>query len=95
MELHFAVCEVDGMILVERDRSVVRDGVVSESFRNLKGMLLDCCSSKWIQDQILIKNKFIGVSVEKGCWGHISLLLNEPKTAEPDKFDIWLDIANS
>ena len=72
---------------------------------NVEGKLFFTLISKRIEDYILVKNKLINVSFQKGCmakvpgsWEHMSLVWDKLKTAKSNKSNIvavWLDIANA
>ena len=72
---------------------------------NVEGKLFFSLISKRMEDHIIKKNKFVDVSIQKGCmekvpgcWEHMSLVWDELKQAKTDKCNVaavWLDIANA
>ena len=72
---------------------------------NVEGKLFFSLISKRVENHIIHRNKFIDVSIQKGCmekvpgcWEHMSLVWNELKESKFKKSCIsavWLDIANA
>ena len=72
---------------------------------NVEGKLFFSLISRRLEKHIVKNNKFINLSIQKGCmekvpgcWEHMSTAWNSLKTAKAEKSDlaaVWLDIANA
>ena len=72
---------------------------------NVEGKLFFSLISKRLEQHIIHNNKFVDVSVQKGCmakvpgcWEHMSMVWNDLKMAKQNKSSltaVWLDIANA
>ena len=72
---------------------------------NVEGKLFFSMVSRRLSRHIILNNKFVNLSVQKGCmervpgcWEHMSMVwksLNEARENKGDIANVWLDIANA
>ena len=86
------------------------DSSTIEDFRpiallNVEGKIFFSLLAKRLESHIIVKNKLINTSIQKGCiskvpgcWEHMSLVWNQLKSVTSNKGSlaaVWLDIANA